>query len=978
MLLIPSVGSLIILSSFYFYLNQTKDEVLFTNVAGRQRMLSEQLGAYAHMVHDLDQEEDREPLRELVAEFDQSLVTLDRGGVVMGRRLSPAPPEIRDKIDVVKQLWIDLKPALLLVADQPISSPQAVKAYDFIQVSIPRLRDLSNEVVFSFELLSHKKKEQIFRILIIVLSINFVLLFTGILITKRYMAERKKAAAALRESKVYAENILSSMTDALFVVAPDATIQTVNTAACVLLDYTEEEFTGMPIGRIFEEEEEEEVFTKHILSMVGRKLQVIHDRDPEDFWSLLKTGPLGVVIVSSDGKIVMVNKETASIFGYDEGELIGEMIHMLLPAELRDVHEKERGEFMASPSPRPMGKDRILKAQRKDGTTFEVEVGLVPLQIDGDTHVVSVIRDPASKERWEYIRLTRFGRLFEEEEEEEVFWNVDRTLVAKNGEKIPVLMSGSVMRDETGKIQAAVLVAKDITERKRAEEALRESEEKFRGVIEQSNDGIYVLQGDRFVFINPRFTEITGFKLEEISAEDFDFKELVAEEGLKVLEEREAMRQRGEEPPSRYVFKGLRKDGEKRDLEVSVTTIEWQGAPATLGVLRDVTERIQTRTELEQALEKAQEGERVKSLFLANMSHEIRTPLNAILGFTDLIEASTRDLVSDEEKEFFDRVKQSGQRLMRTVHEILDISQIEAGTYNLKIEQLDLCNLVREIVHECQPMADKKSLKLKYKTDLDSAFIQADPYGVSQAIINIIDNAIKFTEQGRIAISLKKRSENYVLTIQDTGIGISEEYIDSLFEAFTQESEGYTKKFQGIGLGMAITKHHLDLNKVDIQVESTKGVGTTFILTFNPVKKHIPERQVEKAEAEVAPTPESAEKPLVLLVEDDLNSQKLTEFYLKGKYDICFAVSVDEAKQQLKKHPVDLILLDLSLVGNEDGLDLVRWMRKTKTWQKTPVVATTAHAFTKDLDNCLAAGCNDYLSKPIKKEKLLDKISEFV
>ncbi len=703
MLFLPTLGSLIIISSFYYYVNKTKQDVLFVNVAGRQRMLSEQIHAYVHMVHEMGQAVDREPLRELVIVFDNSLAVLNRGGEILGSRLMRSPPEIKDEIEVMSQLWEQLKPSLLVIADQPQTSLRAVEAYNFIQMNISQLKEMSNAVVLSFESLSLDQKKQIFTVLIIVSSVNFVLLLVGILITKGYLAERKKA-----------------------------------------------------------------------------------------------------------------------------------------------------------------------------------------------------------------------------------------------------------------------------------EEAIRESEVKFRNVVKQTSDGLYVLQENRFVFINPRFTEITGYYLEELSTPDFNYKQLVAEEGIKVLEERESLRQQGEEPPNQYIFKGLRKDGREIDLDVSVTSIEWEGAPAVLGTARNVTKRIEARKKLEEALQSAKQANNVKTLFLANMSHEIRTPLNAILGFTDIIKKSTSHLIGEEEKGFFDIIRDGGNRLMETVHEILDISQIEAGTYKLQMEQLDLVTLVKELVNEVIIMADKKGLKMEYISEIDSAFIKADQYGVTQAISNIIDNAIKYTEQGEINVLLKQTSEKYVLLFQDTGIGIAEEYLDNLFEAFSQESEGFTKKYQGIGLGMAIAKRHLDMNQVDINVESTKDVGTTFTLTFKPTQKPLPEKLVEKGEVEVKPSVWPVKKPLVLLVEDDPSSQKLTKFFLKAKFDIYFAVSVKEAKEQLKKYPIDLILLDLSLVGNEDGLDLVRWMRKTKTWQKTPVVAVTAHAFTTDRDNCLAAGCNDYLTKPIKREELIEKLGEYL
>ncbi len=242
--------------------------------------------------------------------------------------------------------------------------------------------------------------------------------------------------------------------------------------------------------------------------------------------------------------------------------------------------------------------------------------------------------------------------------------------------------------------------------------------------------------------------------------------------------------------------------------------------------------RAQQQEALKKALKDARQGERVKTLFLANMSHEIRTPLNSILGFTELIEGLTRDQLGEEEKMFFDIIRASGKRLMHTVHEILDISQIEAGTYKIKIETVDLCELVKDLIQEVSLEAEHKGLKLDFISEVETANIQADRHGISEAIGNILENAIKYTEEGKVSLFLDSNSDQYILKIQDTGIGMSQKYVDRMFDAFSQESEGYTKDFQGIGLGMAIAKHHLDMNHVAIQVDSAKGVGTTFILTF--------------------------------------------------------------------------------------------------------------------------------------------------
>ena len=522
-------------------------------------------------------------------------------------------------------------------------------------------------------------------------------------------------------------------------------------------------------------------------------------------------------------------------------------------------------------------------------------------------------------------------------------------------------------------MERTVKLEREIKIRKKAEEKIKTAQEYARYLIESSLDMVIsVDKKRRIVEFNQAAEKTFGYSKVEVLGKHINILYANPAEGL---EAHKTTRQAGQ-------FYGeilnKRKNGETFTsfLSSSILMDENSEFLGVMGVSRDITDSIKTRKELEVALVKALDGERVKALFMANMSHEIRTPLNAILGFTDLLEISTSNLVSEEEKGFFDTIRNSGNRLMQTVHEILDISQIEAGTYNLKIEQFDLVGLVRDLVNGVKPMADTKGLKMKYTWEIDSAFIKADLNGVSQAISNILDNAVKYTEQGKIIVSIEQKSKQYVLSIHDTGIGIAEEYLENMFKVFTQESEGYTKKFQGIGLGMAIAKRHLDMNQVGIDVESTKNVGTTFTLTFKPVKKRILEKQVEKVAAKDKPIAEPVEKQQVLLVEDDPNSQRLIEYFLKGQYNICFAVSVDEAKQQLQQNQVDLILLDLSLVGNEDGLDLVRWMRKTKTWQKTPVIATTAHAFTKDRDNCIAAECNDYISKPIKREKLLEKIKQ--
>jgi PAS domain S-box-containing protein len=395
------------------------------------------------------------------------------------------------------------------------------------------------------------------------------------------------------------------------------------------------------------------------------------------------------------------------------------------------------------------------------------------------------------------------------------------------------------------------------------------------------------------------------------------------------------------------------------------------------GIIRDVSSQVKAKRELEEAFEKAQMADRVKSLFLANMSHEIRTPLNSILGFTELIRFELQDKISSEQKSHFDIIQQGGNRLMRTVHEILDLSQIEAGNFIVKPTEFDLLQLLEKLIIELKTDAHLKNLSLTFKSNVRSAIVNLDQYCVVEAISNIINNAIKYTNEGFIKVLLKKVSNHFVVIIQDTGIGMSEEYLADIFKAFSQESTGYTKKFQGVGLGLALTKRYTDLNNIKIEITSNKGIGTTISLSFPPHTIKATRKSIQTAPVEsvtVLTKPDVITKN-ILLVEDDPASQKLVKTLLKDYYYVTTAETVGQAKEQLKTSKVHLALIDLSLIGDEDGLDLVRWMRKTKRWKSCPVIALTAHAFKSDRDRSLSEGCNDYLIKPIKKELLHNKIN---
>ncbi|MHB1688401.1 MAG: sensor histidine kinase [Ignavibacteriaceae bacterium] len=248
----------------------------------------------------------------------------------------------------------------------------------------------------------------------------------------------------------------------------------------------------------------------------------------------------------------------------------------------------------------------------------------------------------------------------------------------------------------------------------------------------------------------------------------------------------------------------------------------------------DINELKSAEDKLKYALIKVEESEKIKSNFLAQMSHEIRSPLTAILGFNSIIKDELQNKVSDDLNFAFNAVENSGKRLIRTIDQLLNMSQLQAGNYEIMREEFSLFNLVSDLFNEYKNELDTKKIKIIFENKIDGNKIISDKYAVNQILQNILENAIKYTGKGEIKIIIDKDSKNKIyLSISDTGIGMSEEYIQKLFTPFSQEVMGYNRPFEGNGLGLAMCKRYADLNNINIHISSVKNVGSTFTLIFN-------------------------------------------------------------------------------------------------------------------------------------------------
>lgn len=372
------------------------------------------------------------------------------------------------------------------------------------------------------------------------------------------------------------------------------------------------------------------------------------------------------------------------------------------------------------------------------------------------------------------------------------------------------------------------------------EKALTEREKHYRTLFEASNDAIFLMDGNTFIDCNPRTLEMFGCKREEIiNQPPYNFSPKIQPDGelskTKAISKIEAAL-----GGNSQVFEWTHCKLNKTEFyaEVRLDAVELNNKKLLLASVRDITDRKIASDKLKIAKENAEKSDRLKSDFLAQMSHEIRTPINTILNYTSLLQMEFEDNVSEENAGSFKAIQKSAQRLIRTIDLILNISDVEAGTYEPVFENIDiLAKILDPIVGEFHPAAANKKLylTLKYPQDEKCCISYIDSYTVYQAISNLVDNAIKYTDSGGIDIIVEELEKNFLIKISDTGIGISDEYLPHLFEKFSQEESGYSRKYEGNGLGLSLVKKYCEINNINISVESKKGLGTTFILDFNKV-----------------------------------------------------------------------------------------------------------------------------------------------
>lgn len=551
-------------------------------------------------------------------------------------------------------------------------------------------------------------------------------------------------------------------------------------------------------------------------------------------------------------------------------------------------------------------------------------------------------------------------------------------LQKKDGSTFPAIAySIPIVRD--GKTEGIRGIFLDISERKRIELALKESESKFRVLSEESLVGVYIVQDWKFKYVNPRFAEMFGYSVDEI-VPLMGLKDIILPEDWPKVEEGFQRKLDGKIESLYYEIRGLTKKGDYIHIETFGSTTVYESKPAVMGTALDITQRKQTEEELKSAMEAAQAAALAKSDFLANMSHEIRTPMNAVIGMASLL--SETDLNRDQ-KEYLETIRTSGHALLAIINDILDFSKIDRGMIELEYKPLHIQDCISEALSLISSQASEKGLKLHHSQEgYIPETIEGDAARIRQVLVNLLSNAVKFTENGKIEVNVQASEltdDSYELNIsvKDTGIGLSHDTSAKLFQPFSQADASTSRKYGGTGLGLAISKRLVELMGGRIWVDSEEGKGSTFHFTIRAKESDDPSEMI-KPEVIRKEEPKAAKDLHILLAEDNLVNQRIAILMLRKLGYIADSVANGlEVINALDKQKYDLIFMDVQM-PEMDGLEATREIRKRWPLNGPRIIALTAHAIEGDKEKCLEAGMDDYLCKPISLESLKEALERFL
>lgn len=554
---------------------------------------------------------------------------------------------------------------------------------------------------------------------------------------------------------------------------------------------------------------------------------------------------------------------------------------------------------------------------------------------------------------------------------------LERKYRHKTGSIVDVEVSAKIIKYKNKEVLC--VVSRDITDRKKALNALHTSEENFRQLAENINDLFWIEEGNKLVYINNVYDKIWGIKREEVyKRPSLLLKNIIYEDKKQLLD---ALRTKEFRIDKKINLRLRVQRGKDKIFWLWVRTFpifDENNKPYRIaGIATDITEQ-KRNVELQKDVEVAEETVKIKQQFLANMSHEVRTPMTGIIGMVGLLEKTSLD---NEQKDFVDTIKRASSSLLNIINDILILSKIEAGKMILHPKIFNIHLTLKDINSLFYPLAQQKGVKIitRYSDNLPD-YIKADENRLKQVISNLMSNAIKFTNQGSITIDIsliEEADQSYSIKVQiiDTGIGINKDVKEKLFTKFMQADASLTRDYEGIGLGLVISKEIVNLMGGSIRVESEEGKGSNFSFRFKAKK-------VENSQLfEHTSTKDQSKKYNfnihVLLVEDKFVNRKVVEKMLNNAG--CEVTTATNGKDALDKYvdkKFDIILMDIQM-PQMDGMTAMKQLRK-HFQNIPPIIALSANALKGDAERYIEEGMDDYISKPVSPPTLYKTIEKWL
>ncbi|HMI83750.1 MAG TPA: PAS domain S-box protein [Polyangiaceae bacterium] len=576
--------------------------------------------------------------------------------------------------------------------------------------------------------------------------------------------------------------------------------------------------------------------------------------------------------------------------------------------------------------------------------------------------------------------------------------------IRKDGTQFWANVVITAVRNREGRLVGYGKVTRDLTTRRRAEEALRTSEERLRLLVASVKDyAIFILdRTGRVTTWNPGAERLKGYLADEIIGRHFSV--FYPEEDVRAG--KCEMELEGATAVGRFEDEGwrLRKDGSRFWANVVISTIrDANGVLVGFAkVTRDLSERKRHEDErialaraeekrraaeeserraqvlaadLRHARDKAEEATRLKDDFLATVSHELRTPLNAILGWTRMLHAGS--LGPEKSIHAIETILRNATAQNQIIDDLLDVSRIIAGQLRLEVDFINICEIVSSAIEVVRPGAEAKGLTIHAMLDPSTGMIKGDAGRLQQVLWNLLTNAVKFTPRGgRIHITLRRENSSVEIDVADTGKGVTPDFLPRMFERFTQQEASKSRSAGGLGLGLAIVKHLVELHGGTVEAHSNgEGAGTTFIvrLPLAPVYAARRDTPTSSVHAEDLKFPSELGGLKVLVIDDEPDARELVQAVLaEGGAQVTLASSAAEAFEMIRAQRPDVIVSDIGM-PDEDGYVFIRKLRELSREEggRIPAVALTAYARAEDRRNALLAGFQNHAAKPIEPQELL-------